>query len=87
MTGFVLPENYIENPEALLRKNRSRTSSSSATPPTNKTDTLAPSATSLMANKSLHEYSIPTVANVPVGPTANMGTGNFELRTGLITMV
>jgi hypothetical protein len=40
-----------------------------------------------MANKSLYDYSIPAVANVPVGPTVNTGTGNFELQIGLITMV
>ncbi|XP_021317681.1 uncharacterized protein LOC110435904 [Sorghum bicolor] len=37
--------------------------------------------------KSLHEYSTPVVANVPVGLAINIGTGNFELRTGLLTMV
>jgi hypothetical protein len=37
--------------------------------------------------KSLHDYSTPTVANVLVGLAVNTGTGNFELRTGLITMV
>jgi len=37
--------------------------------------------------KSLRDYSTSVVANVPVGPVVNMGTGNFELRTGLITMV
>jgi hypothetical protein len=46
-----------------------------------------PSATTVMANKSLCEYSVPTVANVPVGPAINTGTGNFKLNTGLITMV
>ena len=40
-----------------------------------------------MADKKLHEYSIPTVANVPVGPAVNMGDVNFELKTGLIMMV
>ena len=40
-----------------------------------------------MANKMLHEYFIPTVANVPVGPAVNMGDVNFELKTGLIIMV
>ena len=86
MTGFVLPENYTNNPKALLRKNWSRTASSSTTPLTNEPVTPAPSATSLMA-KSLRNYSTPIVANVPIGPAVNMGNGNFELCTGLITMV
>ena len=86
MSGFDLPNNYTNNLEALLRKNRSRTASSSATSPTVEPVTPVPSATIAMA-KSLHDYSNPDVANVPVGPVVNTGTGNFELRTGLITMV
>ena len=86
MTGFDLPNNYTTNPEALLRKNRSHVASSSATPPTDELVTPTPSATPIMA-KTLHDYSTPVVANVPVGPAVNIGDGNFELRTGLITMV
>jgi hypothetical protein len=37
--------------------------------------------------KTLHDYSIPIVANVLVGPAVNTGNGDFELHTGLITMV
>jgi hypothetical protein len=37
--------------------------------------------------KSLRDYSTPVVANVPVGPAVNTGIRNFELWTGLITMV
>ena len=37
--------------------------------------------------KTLHDYSTPAVANVPIGLAVNMGTRNFELRTSLITMV
>ena len=37
--------------------------------------------------KSLHDYSVPNVANVPTGPAVNTGARNFELCTGLITMV
>ena len=86
MSGFDLPNNYTDNPEALLRKNRSCTSSSSATPLAVEPVTPVPSATTVMA-KSLCNYSTPVVANVPVGPAVNMGIRNFELWTGLITMV
>ena len=86
MSGFDLSNNYTDNPEALLRKNRSRTASSSATPLVVEPVTPIPSATTVMA-KSLHDYSTPTVANVPVGAIVNVGEGNFELHTGLITMV
>jgi hypothetical protein len=40
-----------------------------------------------MAQKSLREFSIPAVANVPAGPVVNLGDKNFEIRTGLIKMV
>jgi len=81
-----LSSNFINNLEALPRKNRSQTASSSATPPTNKPFTPTPSVSTTMA-RSLHDYSTPAVANVPVGPAVNTGNGNFKLRTGLLTMV
>ena len=85
MIGFDPPNNYTKNLEALLRKKWSRATSSFATPPTVEPVTPAPSATPIMA-KTLHDYT-PTIANMPVGPDVNIGDGNFELRTGLITMV
>jgi hypothetical protein len=39
-----------------------------------------------MAN-TLHDYSTPVVANMPIGPIVNVGEGNFELCTSLIMMV
>ena len=45
MSGFDLPDNYTKNPEALLRKNRSYTVSSSTTPSASELVTPAPSAT------------------------------------------
>ena len=62
------------------------TTSSSATPPTVEPVNPAPSATPSMV-KTLHDYSTPAVANVPVWPAVNIGYGNFELHTCLITMV
>jgi hypothetical protein len=80
MSGFDLLNNYTDNPEALLRKIRSRTASSSTTPPTVEPVTPAPSAISAMV-KTLHDYSTPTVDNMPVGPAVNTGnkTSNFTL--------
>ena len=86
MTNYDLSNNYIKNLEVLLRKKRSRAASSSATPPTYELVIPAPSATPIMA-KTLRDYSIPAVANVPVGPAVNTSNGNFKLHTGLITMV
>jgi hypothetical protein len=74
MTGYDLPNNYIENPEALQG------------PLTVEPVTPAPSATPSMA-KTLHDYSTLVIANVPIGPAINVGEVNFELRTSLITMV
>ena len=82
MSGFDLPNNYTDNPEAHLRKSRSHTASSSATPPAVEPITPIPSATTIMA-KSLRDYSTPAVANMLVGPAVIMGARNFELRTGL----
>ena len=79
---LIYQNNYTNNLEALLRKSRSRTASSSATPSTVEPVTPIPSATTAMA-KSLRDYSTLTVANVLVGPAINMGTGNFELWTGV----
>ena len=84
---FLLPKKYIANPEALLRKNRSRTASSFTTPPSDKPIAPAPSAPIAVANKSLREFFIPAIANVLVGPAINIGDKNFELHTGLIMMV
>jgi hypothetical protein len=64
----------------------SGTTSSSATLLAVEPVTSIPSTTSLMA-RSLRDYSTPAIANVPVGPAVNLGTGNFELRTSLVTMV
>ena len=75
-----------DNPEALLRKNKSYTASSSATPSASEPITPIPSTTTAMA-KTLRDYSTPAVANVPIGLAINTGAGNFELRTGLIMMV
>ena len=72
MSGFDLPNNYIDNPEALLRKNRSCTASSSATPSAVEPVTLVPSTTTTMA-KSLYDYSTPIVANVPIWPAVKHG--------------
>jgi hypothetical protein len=40
-----------------------------------------------MANKSLHEFSAPTTANIRTGPKVNIGDNGFELKPALINMV
>ena len=87
MRGFDLPNNFVENPEKLLRKARRRLILPDVTLPATEPPVQAPPATTAMADKTLREFSVPSAANVPVGPAVNIGDMNFELRTGLITMV
>jgi hypothetical protein len=50
---------------------------------------FVPSTSTPMATqeKTLREYSAPSIDQVPTGPKINTGNGNFEIKTGLITMV
>ena len=82
-----MPTNFIENLESLLRKPRRRLVLPDTTLLADEPLTLAPSATTDMAQKTLHEFPVLAVANMPVGPAINVGDTNFELRTGLIMMV
>ena len=40
-----------------------------------------------MAQKTLRDYSTPSANQVPIGPEVNTGGENFEIKTGLNTMV
>ena len=40
-----------------------------------------------MAQKTLRDYSTPSANQVPTGREVNTGGENFEIKTGLITMV
>ena len=40
-----------------------------------------------MANRTLHEFSTSTMANISTGPTVNVGDNGFELKPALINMV
>ena len=40
-----------------------------------------------MAQKTLRNYSALSANQVPTGPEVNTGGENFEIKTGLITMV
>jgi len=63
MSGFDLPNNYTDNPEALLRKSQSCTASSSMILPVVELVTPVPSAMTKMA-KSLRDYSTMQVCNL-----------------------
>ena len=40
-----------------------------------------------MADKTLYEFSAPSMANIHTGPTINIGDNAFELKPALINMV
>jgi len=40
-----------------------------------------------MGDKSIHDFSAPSAANVATGPNVINGDANFELKPALITMV
>jgi hypothetical protein len=87
MTDFELSTNYVENPEALFRKTRAKlkkvpTTSSEV----NQIRSFTPDFEA-MANKTLHEFSAPTTANIRTAPTVNVGDNGFELKPALINMV
>jgi len=87
MTGFSLPENYIDNPEKLVRRARLRVVSALAILPAQKPISEAPVVLEAMAEKTLREFSVPSTDNVATGPSINVGAVNFELKFSLINMV
>ena len=87
MTGFDLPQNFHSDPESLLRGVRPR-----IVPPQISLLAVDPVITSssaprAMAQKTLRDYSAPSANQVPTGLEVNTGGENFEIKTGLITMV
>jgi hypothetical protein len=83
------PDNYIDDPELLIRRARSRLRKTP--PPSTPEDStnrrsLAPEF-KVMANKTLCEFSTPTTANIRTGPAVEIGDKAFELKPALINMV
>jgi hypothetical protein len=101
MSRFDLPDNFINNPEALIRRTRAKlkkvqTEASSSTsqleaPPSelgvqpSVFQSLTPEFDA-MANKSLREFSAPTVNNIRTRSAADIEK-SFELKPALIIMV
>jgi hypothetical protein len=88
MIDFNLPTNFINDLEALLKRTKAKLKRVSALEleDTHIRQSLAPKFEA-MANKSLHEFSAPTIANVRTGPEVNVGDNGFELKLALINMV
>jgi hypothetical protein len=88
MTGFELPTNYVENPEAIIRRTRAKLKKAPTT--LFEINQLRRSLTpdfEAMADRSLREFSAPTTTNIRTGPTINVGDNKFELKQALINMV
>jgi hypothetical protein len=88
MKGFDLLENCLDDPEVLLRNTRAKLKKVlvivSEDSQTRRSLTIEFEA---MANKSLHEFSALTIANIRTRPEVNVGDNGFELKPTLITMV
>ena len=88
MTGFSLPTNFVENPEKLVRRVGPHVVPPQLSLSTSKPAFQAPATTTEpMVEKTLHDFSVPSAANVATGPNADVGDMNFELKSSLINMV
>ncbi len=86
MTGFNLPENFKENPEAFFRSVRLRVAAPQKTLPTEKPAVPTLPTFKIMASKTLREFAAPSADNVAIGPQINMGDVDLDLKSSLITM-
>jgi hypothetical protein len=83
-----VPDNFVDNLEALLRMTRSKLKkvSPSVSKDTQVRRSLTP-VFEVMAGKTLHEFSAPITANIRTGPTVKVGEDGFKLKLALINMV
>jgi len=96
MNKFDLRDNFVDNPETLIRKtkaklrrNQSISSTSQIANPPVLEEQPTQSLTlefEAMADKSLHEFLAPTTANINTRPAMDIN-GSFELKPALINMV
>ena len=88
MTSFDLPINYVEDPEALIRRTSAKLKKVLALKSENNhiRRSLTPEFEA-MPNRTLHEFSAPTTTNIRTGPIVNVRDNVFELKPALINMV
>jgi hypothetical protein len=88
MTSFNLTTNYVEDPKALIRRTKAKLKkvSSSSSEDNHIRWSLTPEF-EVMVDKTLHEFSAPTTANIRTGPETNVGDNGFELKPALINKV
>jgi hypothetical protein len=94
MTGFNLLANYHSNPESLIRKSRSRLSSSGSFGSHFREivdkfqgSPLPHEPILMAARRCINDFSAPSSANVWTGPEMNIKDGSFKLKPALINMV
>ena len=87
MTSFNLPQNFHSDPKSLLRRVRPRVVPPQISLSATETVITSTSASQAMAQKTLRDYSALSANQVPTRPKVNSGGENFEIKTGLITMV
>jgi hypothetical protein len=88
MTSFDLLTNYVKDPEALIRRTIAKLKKILALE--SKDNRIRGSLTpefEAMADKTLREFSAPTMANICTEPQTNVGDNRFELKPALINMV
>ena len=88
MTIFDLPTNYVEDPEALIRRTKAKLKKVLALE--SEDNHIRRSLTlefEAMADRALREFSAPTTANICTRPETNVGDNGFEHKPALINMV
>ena len=90
MTGFALLTNFVKDLEKLVRRVQPRIVPPQVLLSTSEPALQAPTTTTEpMAEKTLHDFSVPsaTVDVVATRPNIDVGDVNFELKSSLINMV
>jgi hypothetical protein len=88
MTGFDLPTNYVEDPEALFRRTKAKLKKFLALESKdNQTRRSLTPVFEAMTDKILREFSAPTTTNICTRLTINIGDNAFELKPPLINMM
>ena len=88
MTSSDLPTNYVDNLEALLKRTRAKLKKVLALElEENQIRWSLTPKFEAMANKTLCEFSAPTIVNIHTRPTVDVGDNIFELKPALINMM
>ena len=79
MVGFHLPTNYVDEPEALIRRTRAKLKKVPASE--SEDNRIRRSLTpkfEAMADKTLHGFFAPTTTNIYTRPNINVGDNGFS---------